>query len=229
MTMENSERAEEGKAGGVQIADESMAGLQRPLPHARRTDSTIAAQAATNMFSPPKSTIDYVAAPMVDATKTLAAPMKDATKLSRSTSGARQRSFTRIEGMDQLEKPMMHDDSHLSESEKRMKEEELSFYSASDNDHGDDNIWGLLSGVGGNIYEWYVLLWADYIVWKSAMCSHVYFIPTVQVRFCSLRFAGSRNRTHVFPEIVQRIAASQLVWSLLGGLCHAAHWCHFVW
>jgi hypothetical protein len=37
-----------------------------------------------------------------------------------------------------------------------MKQEELSFYSASDNDQGDDNIWGLLSGVGGNIYEWYV-------------------------------------------------------------------------
>ena len=33
--------------------------------------------------------------------------------------------------------------------------EELSFYSASDNQHGDDNIWGLLSGIGGNIYEWY--------------------------------------------------------------------------
>jgi hypothetical protein len=42
----------------------------------------------------------------------------------------------------------------LTHDEKLMKEEEQSFYSASDNEHGDDNIWGLLSGVGGNIYEW---------------------------------------------------------------------------
>ena len=62
----------------------------------------------------------------------------------------------RIEGMDRLGM----DDNDLSgyadmtEAEKQMREEELSFYSASDNDHGDDNIWGLLSGVGGNIYEW---------------------------------------------------------------------------
>jgi len=33
--------------------------------------------------------------------------------------------------------------------------EEESFYSSSTNEHGDDNIWGLLSGVAGNIYEWY--------------------------------------------------------------------------
>lgn len=42
----------------------------------------------------------------------------------------------------------------LTHEEKLMKEEEQSFYSASDKEHGDDNIWGLLSGVGGNIYEW---------------------------------------------------------------------------
>lgn len=42
----------------------------------------------------------------------------------------------------------------LTEEERQMKEEELSFYSASENEHGDDNIWGLLSGVGGNIFEW---------------------------------------------------------------------------
>jgi hypothetical protein len=63
------------------------------------------------------------------------------------------KTFTRIEGMealDNIEEPM------LSVAEKNMREEELSFYSASENEHGDDNIWGLLSGVGGNIYEWYV-------------------------------------------------------------------------
>ena len=76
----------------------------------------------------------------------------------------------RIEGMDQLEKSVMDDGSSndnlyhgsnyatMTEAEKNMKDEELSFYSASENDCGDDNIWGLLSGIGGNIYEWYVYL-----------------------------------------------------------------------
>mmetsp|Transcript_34336 Transcript_34336/g.50477 ORF Transcript_34336/g.50477 Transcript_34336/m.50477 type:complete len:579 (-) Transcript_34336:310-2046(-) len=36
-----------------------------------------------------------------------------------------------------------------------MSREEETFYSAVENKHGDDNIWGLLSGVGGNVYEWY--------------------------------------------------------------------------
>jgi hypothetical protein len=66
---------------------------------------------------------------------------------------------TTIEGMDALrrdESPLQKSVSNISESEKQMKEEELSFYSASENEFGDDNIWGLLSGVGGNIYEWYV-------------------------------------------------------------------------
>lgn len=63
----------------------------------------------------------------------------------------------RIEGMDQLDdsKNVKTDYSNMTEAERQMREEELSFYSASDNDHGDDNIWGLLSGVCGNIYEWY--------------------------------------------------------------------------
>lgn len=43
---------------------------------------------------------------------------------------------------------------HLTEEEKQMRAEELAFYSHSSTEHGDDNIWGLLSGVGGNIYEW---------------------------------------------------------------------------
>lgn len=58
-----------------------------------------------------------------------------------------------IEGMDVLE-DHENNDEHLTEAEKSMREEELSFYTNSENDYGDDNIWGLLSGVGGNIYEW---------------------------------------------------------------------------
>jgi hypothetical protein len=62
-----------------------------------------------------------------------------------------------IEGMSQV----LHDQEekdrgveNLTEAERSMREEELSFYTNSENDYGDDNIWGLLSGVGGNIYEW---------------------------------------------------------------------------
>jgi hypothetical protein len=68
---------------------------------------------------------------------------------------------TTIEGMDAVrEYNADQDDANLTEAERQMRDEELSFYSSSTNAHGDDNIWGLLSGVGGNIYEWYVLLWA---------------------------------------------------------------------
>jgi hypothetical protein len=64
-----------------------------------------------------------------------------------------------IEGMDAVRdyQAANHtDDDTLTEAEKQMREEELSFYSNSENGDGDDNIWGLLSGAGGNIYEWYV-------------------------------------------------------------------------
>mmetsp|Transcript_2657 Transcript_2657/g.3873 ORF Transcript_2657/g.3873 Transcript_2657/m.3873 type:complete len:556 (+) Transcript_2657:183-1850(+) len=62
-----------------------------------------------------------------------------------------------IEGM---EKVLQHDeagdsDSEIPHDEKLMKDEEDTFYSQSTDRDGDDNIWGLLSGVGGNIYEWY--------------------------------------------------------------------------
>ena len=79
-----------------------------------------------------------------------------------STPVIRNRSKTHIEGMEKLEQQAQNlvggddTDDVLSDDERRMREEELSFYSASDNKQGDDNIWGLLSGVGGNIYEWYV-------------------------------------------------------------------------
>ena len=88
--------------------------------------------------------------------------MIDATKVGSSPSHQRRRSKARIEGMDQLNKNDHNKDNiggeyaEMTDAERQMREEELSFYSASDNDHGDDNIWGLLSGVGGNIYEWYV-------------------------------------------------------------------------
>ena len=63
-----------------------------------------------------------------------------------------------IKGMDAIQR---YEDEHandgalLSDAEQQMLDEELSFYSNSENEFGDDNIWGLLSGVGGNIYEWY--------------------------------------------------------------------------
>jgi hypothetical protein len=67
-----------------------------------------------------------------------------------------------IEGMDTVHRDAVDadrndslSDDDIPEGEKQMMEEERSFYSASENNDGDDNIWGLLSGVGGNIYEWY--------------------------------------------------------------------------
>lgn len=61
-----------------------------------------------------------------------------------------------IEGMDAVFNYHQEEDNneHLTEAERQMRDEELSFYSNSTNAYGDDNIWGLLSGVGGNIYEW---------------------------------------------------------------------------
>jgi len=60
-----------------------------------------------------------------------------------------------IEGMDAVHRyEETHEEEELTTAEKSMRDEELSFYSASENEFGDDNIWGLLSGVGGNIYEW---------------------------------------------------------------------------
>jgi hypothetical protein len=64
---------------------------------------------------------------------------------------------TTIEGMEAIhEYENAAHDENLTEAERQMREEELSFYSNSEHDFGDDNIWGLLSGVGGNIYEWCV-------------------------------------------------------------------------
>jgi hypothetical protein len=65
--------------------------------------------------------------------------------------------MTSIEGMEtvrQYENSHKEGEEGLTDAEKQMRDEEISFYSNSENEHGDDNIWGLLSGVGGNIYEW---------------------------------------------------------------------------
>ena len=43
---------------------------------------------------------------------------------------------------------------YMSAEEISLKQEEESFYNAPANEAGDDNIWGLLSGVMGNVYEW---------------------------------------------------------------------------
>ena len=75
----------------------------------------------------------------------------------QSLLGSSSRPKASIEGMEtvrQYEETHAETDENLTEAEKQMRDEELSFYSNSENDHGDDNIWGLLSGVGGNIYEW---------------------------------------------------------------------------
>ena len=87
-----------------------------------------------------------------------------------------------IEGMDTVLKDQQqqqqyqqgndennNNDQHLTEAEKSMRDEELSFYSNSTNDYGDDNIWGLLSGIGGNIYEWYVHVFVVIVV-ESNRC-----------------------------------------------------------
>eukprot|EP00980_Cylindrotheca_fusiformis_P013475 scaffold3437_cov113-Cylindrotheca_fusiformis.AAC.42 len=89
------------------------------------------------------------------------APIQDTTTLSAPggpVDFSRQRTDCTIEGMEFLREDLGQKDEYLanlSPEEQQMRQEELSFYSASTNEHGDDNIWGLLSGVGGNIYEWY--------------------------------------------------------------------------
>jgi len=72
----------------------------------------------------------------------------------RTSSGRKIASIEGMETVRQYEQEHPHGDENLTEAEKQMRDEEISFYSNSENEHGDDNIWGLLSGVGGNIYEW---------------------------------------------------------------------------
>ena len=85
------------------------------------------------------------------------APIKDTTSLSDPIQFDRQRTDCTIENLEALvagESGVKDAYANLTAEEKLLRQEELSFYSSSTNDHGDDNIWGLLSGVGGNIYEW---------------------------------------------------------------------------
>jgi hypothetical protein len=46
------------------------------------------------------------------------------------------------------------DYSRYLDDERQMAAEELSFYSASENECGDNDMWGFLSGVCGNLFEW---------------------------------------------------------------------------
>ena len=92
-----------------------------------------------------------------------------------------------IEGMDTVLKNQQqrdyendeNNDQHLTEAEKSMRDEELSFYSNSTNDYGDDNIWGLLSGIGGNIYEWYVDVPLDHTMTRSLFWENDDFLQTM--------------------------------------------------
>ena len=112
----------------------------------------------------------------------------------------------RIEGMDQLENAVMDDGSSndknlyhgsnyatMTEAEKNMKDEELSFYSASENDCGDDNIWGLLSGIGGNIYEWYVRFYLIIIIITFTFTS---------IAFLSFTREGTQTDTNVSLSLI---------------------------
>jgi len=91
---------------------------------------------------------------------TFPAPINTATMASTTENFEPQNAHHQhqtIEGMDTVrdyEIAHANSDEKLTEAEKQMRDEELSFYSNSENEYGDDNIWGLLSGVGGNIYEW---------------------------------------------------------------------------
>lgn len=88
-------------------------------------------------------------------------PIQDTTSLGGAIDFTRQRTDCTIENMEALKEDLDQKDEYfanLSKEDKLMKQEELSFYSTSTNEHGDDNLWGLLSGVGGNIYEWWVSL-----------------------------------------------------------------------
>lgn len=89
--------------------------------------------------------------------------MSTAVQSPTDINSSRGRPRAKIEGMDAIQR---YEETHpvtslpsdeadnLTDAQKQMRDEEISFYSNSENEYGDDNIWGLLSGVGGNIYEW---------------------------------------------------------------------------
>lgn len=124
--------------------------------------------------------------------------MIDATMVGRT------RSKTRIEGMDQLNKSadLEAEYANMTDAERQMREEELSFYSASDNDHGDDNIWGLLSGVGGNIYEWYVGVGLqDLVVFHWTYSSHSLFYCSVGMILPSMDYWHPKSVLFSFRKL----------------------------
>ena len=59
---------------------------------------------------------------------------------------------------DSLCKGLTNSDDNSSlppKPKSQFKQEEELFYNAEENDQGSDDLWGLLSSAGGNIYEWY--------------------------------------------------------------------------
>jgi len=160
----------------IRIADSNpLSGLQRPTNNAR--GQSVASSLASSVVGGGEGSVEQQSsAPIIDATHVNSSSIisqqqqqqqQQSTRIASLSmgsggsgvgsgvgSGSGVGGAPRIEGMEQLEK-FQGNYANMTEAEKRMQEEELSFYSASDNDHGDDNIWGLLSGVGGNIYEWY--------------------------------------------------------------------------
>ena len=80
---------------------------------------------------------------------------------------------------------------YLEEDERKMMAEELSFYSAVENEHGDDDIWGLLSGVCGNIFEWYVLLVAVVIILWHLLLDSVSLHPYNNIIILLLRLSNN--------------------------------------
>jgi hypothetical protein len=101
---------------------------------------------------PGATTATTFMAPVSSGIPSTTPPISNTMPFVRRRSGS-----TRIEGMEALaigKEAQKEENEHLSEAERQMKQEEISFYSSADNDHGDDNIWGLLSGASGNIYEW---------------------------------------------------------------------------
>ena len=124
-------------------------------PPASSNSGTTTTTGFVDMNNQQESLLQSTATTTATTTTIMTAPIQETTTIG--TLGGSLVGNVSMEGLTD-DSTNIHMEYHdMTEAERRMKEEELSFYSASENEHGDDNIWGLLSGVGGNIYEWYVL------------------------------------------------------------------------